>query len=316
MNSRPNGMPQVTHTYINHHLDSTRWEVYQPRDSDIIITTSYKCGTTFTQQIMYNLLIENTADAEVFPQLGTVSPWIDARFFPVSKDRLGPWIESFEHRRFLKSHLPLDGLPYYAQVKYCIVARDPRDVFMSLLNHYGAYTESGYKMLDGEGLEPMPRYDGDPHALFRNWLTRGWFEWEQEGYPFWSNMHHTQSYWDYRHLPNFLFLHYQDMRNDLPGTVQKIADFIDRPVDKEELDRIVQAVSFEKVKQQAIAESAELTGDEFFEGGQATFINQGTNGRWHDLLTEEELDLYRTTRDRVLTPDCASWLETGGDMPS
>lgn len=319
-------LPEVSRTYINHHLDSTRWDVYQPRGSDIIVTTSLKCGTTLTQQILYNLLIKSTTDLEVFPNIDMVSPWVDAGFLPLTKEKLGAWLESFKHRRFLKSHLPLDGLPYYEDVKYIIVARDPRDVFMSLLNHYSAYTDVAYKRLGREGLAPMPRYDGDAHAFFRNWLTRGWFEWEKEGYPFWSNMHHTQSYWDYRHLSNFLFLHYTDMRSDLPRAVKQICEFIEHPVDEDEVQRVVDAVSFDQVKKQAEAESSRQTTSgqissrqtqvSFFDGGQATFINKGTNGRWREFLTEEELNLYRETRDRVLTPECTNWLEKGGDLPS
>ena len=34
--------------YQNHHLDSTRWDKFIPRPDDIVITTSYKAGTTWT----------------------------------------------------------------------------------------------------------------------------------------------------------------------------------------------------------------------------------------------------------------------------
>lgn len=308
-------IPEVTRTYINHHLDSTRWGIYHPRADDIIVTTSYKSGTTYTQQILYNLLVESTSEMEVYPDFGMASPWIDARHWGPKED-LGTLLESQEHRRFLKSHLPLDGLPYFPEVKYIIVARDARDVFMSLLNHYGAYTDSSYAELNSEGVEPLPRYRGDPHALFEQWITRGWFEWEQEGYPFWAHMGHVQSYWDYRHLPNFMFLHYRDMVKDVAGTVVKICDFIERPIDDKELQQVVRAVSFDRVKQQAKTSTERQEGemDGFFDGGTATFINKGTNGRWRDFLTEEELALYRETRDRVLSPDCARWLEQGGEV--
>ncbi len=306
-------LPRVTRTYLNPHLDSTRWQVFQPRADDIVITTSYKCGTTFTQQIMYNLLIRDTYEDEQFPEIGEVSPWVDARFIPVPKDALGKQLEAMTHRRFLKSHLPLDGLPYHESVKYLIVARDPRDVFMSLLNHYGAYTDFFYTMLAWDGQPQMPRFSGDVKQLWKDWISRGWFDWEQEGYPFWSNMHHTQSYWDYRQRPNFLFLHYADMLADTPATVRRIADFIEHDVSDEQVLRIAEAVSFKRVKAQAVVASA-ATKDEpqAFEGGQATFINKGTNGRWRDVLDSEDLAMYRATRDKVLTPDCATWLEEGG----
>ena len=307
--------PTVEHHYLNHHLDSSLWEIYEPRDDDIVVTTSYKCGTTFTQQILYNLLVENTADMEVFPDIDMESPWIDARFHPISRKDLKAHIDGMTRRRFLKSHLPLDGLPYYPQVKYLVVARDARDVFMSLLNHYGNYQDVLYELFNNDqSLEPLPRYSGDDHALWKNWISRGWFDREQEGYPFWSNMGHTQSYWNFRHLPNFLFLHYEDMTRDTAGTVRRIADFVEHPIDEVGISDVVRAVSFDRVKQQAETESARDEGLAF-KGGQATFINKGTNGRWRSFLTPAEVQMYERTRDRVLSPDCATWLETGGPLP-
>lgn len=301
--------PEVTRTYFNHHLDSTRWQVYQPRNDDIIITTSYKSGTTLTQQLLFNMLVRDTHDDDQFPQLDEVSPWIDSRYYPVPKEKLASYIDDISHRRFLKSHLPLDGLPYYQQVKYLIVARDPRDVFMSLLNHYGAYTKQQYDRLDTGVDEPMPRYDDDPKVLWRNWINRGWFSWEEEGYPFWSNMHHTRTYWDYRHLPNFLFVHYSELRSDLAGTIKRIGDFIGQALEPDDISSIARAVSFERIKAQAIFESNASDDEGSFRGGQATFINKGSNGRWRDLLDADDLALYFRKRDKLLSPACIQWLE-------
>ncbi|MBT4162124.1 MAG: sulfotransferase domain-containing protein [Gammaproteobacteria bacterium] len=301
--------PSVTRTYINHHLDSTRWDVYVPRTDDIVITTSYKSGTTLGQQILYNMLVRDTYEDEQFPDIDEASPWMDSRYYPVAKENLAAYIDSFPYRRFLKSHLPLDGLPYFNEVKYLIIARDPRDVFMSLLNHYSAYTEVQYRKVNHGVGRPMPKYDGDARGFFRDWITRGWFEWETEGYPFWSNLHHTQTYWEYRHLPNFLFLHYADMRADLRATIRLIAGFIEHELSDQDVDRIARATSFEHVKQQAVAESEVAEEEGSFQGGQAAFIFKGTDGRWRDLLDEKDLQLYRQTRDRVLEPDCVAWLE-------
>ena len=48
--------PRTHHEYRNHHLDSTRWDDFHPRDDDIVITTAYKAGTTWTQRIVAALL--------------------------------------------------------------------------------------------------------------------------------------------------------------------------------------------------------------------------------------------------------------------
>src|SRR5262245_30965419 len=119
----PESLPQLVHLYQNHHLDSTRWDHYKPRDDDIIISTSYKSGTTWTQEIVLRLLYQGP-DA---PYLSQVSFWVEARWEPL--DEIIKGLEEQKQRRFIKTHLPLDGLPYYSHVKYIVVGRDPRDVF-------------------------------------------------------------------------------------------------------------------------------------------------------------------------------------------
>ena len=51
--------------------------------------------------------------------------------------------------------------------------------------------------------------------------------------------------------------------------------------------------------------------DSTLKGGAQTFFNKGTNGRWHDVFSEEDLALYPLAVARELTPDCAAWLENG-----
>jgi aryl sulfotransferase len=46
------------------------------------------------------------------------------------------------------------------------------------------------------------------------------------------------------------------------------------------------------------------------EGGR-TFINKGTNGRWRDELTPEDIAAYEAKALTELGEDCAHWLATG-----
>ena len=305
-------LPKRTRTYQNHHLDSTRWDLVEPRPDDIVVTTSYKSGTTWTQSILLHLIY---ADVDPLPDPRTVSPWPDARFHGITREDLVAMCDGIERRRFLKSHLPLDGLPYWEEAKYLIVGRDPRDVFMSLFNHYWNYTDLTMKMLNETPErvgEPMARCPDDPKELWPDWISRGWFEWESEGYPFWANLGHTQSYWDYRDLPNFMFVHFNDLKKDLAGEIVRIADFLDIPLDDELLAKVVEETTFENAKRSA-AKRAEQSGEgnSFWKGGSDAFFFKGTNGRWHDVLDEDDLAMYEKAKARVLTPDCAEWLETG-----
>ena len=308
-------LPTVNRVYQNHHLDSKRWEGFQPRDGDVIVTTSYKAGTTFTQTILMSLIHGSVTN---LLELEEISPWIDLRPAPVPLEDIYADLAAQTLRRFVKSHLALDGLPYYENVKYLIVARDPRDVFMSFANHYENYIEIAYATFnDGQQAgDRLPPYEKNIQLLWKNWITRGWFDWESEGYPFWGNMHHIQTYWDYRHLPNFHFLHYSDMLADLEGTIRRIASHIDHPVTDEEVSRIAAEVNFSNMKKKAVEMDENPPEDEpqFFTGGNASFIFKGTNGRWRDVLSDEDLDLYEAAKERVLSPDCAQWLEQGGQV--
>jgi aryl sulfotransferase len=298
--------PQVRHVYLHHHLDSARWEQFTPRADDIIISTSYKSGTTWMQNIIQHLIFQDLQSRPIWD----FSPWLDMRLN--SLDEVLGQLAAQEHRRCIKSHLPLDGLVYFAQPKYIIVARDARDVFMSLWNHYSNYTPEMYERLNDPSSrvgDLFPTCPQDIRELWRWWMGRGWFEWESEGYPYWSNLHHTQTWWDYRHLPNILLVHYNDLSQNLEGEIRRVAEFLNVQLPAELLPPIAHAVSFSSMKQNA--ERLVPGSEETFKGGPQTFINKGTNGRWREILNDDDLELYTAAVARELTPDCARWLENG-----
>lgn len=119
-------LPQVIHTYQSHILDSTRWHRYQPRDDDIIISTPPKSGTTWMQEIVRQLVFLGQSVPERDDMgLRQVSLWLEQRLAPL--DVVLRQLEAQQHQRFMKTHLPSDGLPYFPQVQYIIVGRDVRD---------------------------------------------------------------------------------------------------------------------------------------------------------------------------------------------
>jgi aryl sulfotransferase len=75
---------------------------------------------------------------------------------------------------------------------------------------------------------------------------------------------------------------------------------------------VVHACEFETVKANPEKVLDEMI-DVMFKGGADTFIHKGTNGRWKDILSEDELTLYRGAMEKTLPTDCARWLESGGE---
>jgi aryl sulfotransferase len=300
--------PTRTRHCQNHHLDSTRWDHFQPRSDDICIATSMKAGTTWTQAIVANLLHPNG----VFPApVWTLNPWIDFRGVPL--DLIMDGLEAQDHRRCVKTHLPMESLRFLPELKYIFVSRDGRDVAMSLWNHWSKYSELAYaEANDTPGLvgDKFPEPSGDFHDYVKEFFSRGWFEWESDGYPFWSHLHNVQSWWEWRHLPNVLFLHYGDMKADTAGAIGKIAAFLDLDVDDARIVDVEARCTMKAMR--ADADNYVPDGGSSWKGGAKTFIHKGVNGRWRDVMTEAELALYEKACDRVLDDDARRWLEEGG----
>jgi aryl sulfotransferase len=306
--SEQSKLPARTRLYQSWIIDSLRWNFVRHRPDDIVIATSYKAGTTWMQGIIGNLIFHGEPPAPV----AELSPFLEARFVPLELVLTG--LEAQTHRRFIKTHLPLDGLPFDPLLKYVYVGRDPRDVFVSLWNHHSNYADETvalFSILPGRVGDLPPRYT-DIHDMWRDWVTKASFAWEADGYPYWSHLRHAQSYWNYRHLPNIIFVHYADLLADLEREMRRVAAFLQIAVPDAAWPEIVRNCTFEGMKSKG--EKYAPNGGASWKGGAQTFFNKGTNGRWREVLTREEIAQYEKAAERAMTPDCRRWLENGGPV--
>mmetsp|Transcript_132851 Transcript_132851/g.425183 ORF Transcript_132851/g.425183 Transcript_132851/m.425183 type:complete len:312 (-) Transcript_132851:300-1235(-) len=306
--------------YESHHFNSKKWEVVKSRPDDIIIATAYKSGTTWMQQIISELVFQGQPKPA---SVGDMSPWVDLRVPPA--EVIGPAIEAQEHRRFLKTHLPFDAFePYLNPTGKCIyVGRDGRDAFMSLANHYEKGAQAMYVSVNSSpGLvgPPFPPFEEVGTVLpawFDQWLNKGWesLGGETDGWPFWSLFKNMKTWWEFgqAHPNQILFVHYNKLLEDLSGEMQRIAQFLDIPIDQQLLPDLVKACTFDEMKKTADT-VAPLNGT-MWEGGGNDFIFKGTNGRWKGVLTDANLAAYDEKVRLEFSPACATWLETG-ELPA
>ncbi len=290
------------------YCDSRRWEGYRPRAGDVVIATAPKVGTTWTQQIVSLLIFQSSQPRD----LTELSPWIDSRSQTAIDEALAR-IEAQTHRRFLKSHLPLDALPIFDQVRYIHVARDGRDACMSFLNHFNSYLPQTWDRYDAVGMadetigRPLPRPPKTARAFFRYWLGG-------EGAAAGAMMADAffaieRSFWAERAAPNLLLVHYNDLKADLAGEMKRIAAFLGIATPDHLWPGLVEAATFDAMKRDGgILLSGLARG---FQDGHETFLHSGANDRWRGVLTKEDLASYDQAARAQLPPNLARWLEAG-----
>lgn len=292
--------PVKTREIHNNHMDSSIWNDFRFREGDIVIGTYAKSGTTWMQQIVAQLVFDGAEGINV-PE---VSPWVDLRL-PAREEKLAA-LEAQTHRRFMKTHLPLDAFVFRPDVKHIYIARDGRDVMWSMHNHHRSFIPEFYEMvnrlpgLQGPALEPPVDC---PREYFLEWL-------DGNGFPVWSFWENVRTWWDARALPNVMLAHFNNLKDDLEGSVRRIADFLEIEPSADKWPAILEHCSFDYMKEHA--ETVTPLGGAIFEGGGRTFINKGSNGRWRERLTAEDCARYEAKALAELGPDCAAWLKEGG----
>ncbi|MFZ5491998.1 MAG: sulfotransferase domain-containing protein [Pseudomonadota bacterium] len=296
------GWPVKTRELHNHHFDSTAWNGFAFRDDDIVIATYAKAGTTWTQQIVGQLVFGGAADVPVHD----ISPWLDLRVPPTAQKHA--LLAAQTHRRFIKTHLPVDALVFSPRAKYLYIGRDGRDVAVSLYNHHARATPDWFRMLNdtpGRVGPPMPPPPASAGEAFDMWLT-------QDGAPFWPFFSSVRTWWEVRQLPNVLFVHYADLKRDLAGQMRRIADFLGITLGEAQWPAIVEHCTFDYMR--AHGEHTVPAGGRMWRDGAASFLHRGEAGRWRELLSPAQGEAYAERARAELGVDCAFWLERGGDI--
>jgi len=289
--------------------DSTRWNGFRFRPDDIVISTPAKCGTTWTQMICALLVFRSPS---LPGDLATISPWLDMLTRPLD-DVLGD-LERQTHRRFIKTHTPLDGLPYDERVTYICVGRDPRDVALSRDNHQtNANTAVVLKARNAvTGADGAPAVNETPDERPASPVDRFWI-WVDETTPptqspstLWKTLHHLNTFWAVRDLPNVVLLHYADLRADLDGQMRSVAARLGIQVDEETWPDLVRAATLDSMR----ANSARLAPDAAsgFWHDSRQFFHRGTMGQWRELLDDKDIERYQRRVAELVPADLAAWV--------
>jgi aryl sulfotransferase len=294
----------VTHSvrYASSDEDSARWEQFRFRDGDIIISTRSKSGTTWVQMICA-LLVLGTADLPA--PLGQLSPWIDHCVEPV--EDVVARLEAQRHRRFVKTHTPLDGIPLDDRGTYVVVARHPLDMAVSLY-HQGDNIDR-QRVAELSGVPYVPR---GPRPPVHDWLV----EWTREETTPAEQMdslvgvlHHVGDAWTRAHAPvgdgTVVLVHYADLLADLSGQMRRLATRLGIDVPEEQWPSLIDAATFVSMRSRSDLLTPNTLG--VLKDG-AAFFRSGRSGTGGELLTAGELAAYERRVASVLPHEVVSWL--------
>jgi aryl sulfotransferase len=288
--------------------DSARWDGFRFRPGDIIISTPAKCGTTWTQMICALLIFQTP---EFDRPLDLVTPWLEMR--TRRRDDVFALYEAQTHRRFIKSHTPLDGLPADERVTYLCVGRDPRDVALSMAAHmaninFGALFGAVAAAAEGgetPDLPPPPPAFTSPRDAFLHWVDDPALP-QDVPMSLASTVHHLAGFWEERGRDEVVLLHYDDLQADLEGEMRRLADHLGIDVPESRWPVLVEAAGFEEMRRRADVVAPDTENGIW--RSTTGFFNRGTSGQWRVVLDDEALAHYEARLSELAPPDLADWL--------
>jgi len=155
-------MAESPYRYQSPEEDSGRWIDFPFRDGDIVISTRSKTGTTWVQTICALLIF---ATPELPAPISRLSPWLDHLITP--RDEVYARLAAQQHRRFIKTHTPLDGIPLDPRATYIVTARHPLDAAVSLYHQGDNLDRAKIRALTGA---PEPAKPRPPRKPLHDWL--------------------------------------------------------------------------------------------------------------------------------------------------
>ncbi|MDX1689686.1 MAG: sulfotransferase domain-containing protein [Acidimicrobiia bacterium] len=284
--------------YREDDADNARWLGFAFRPGDVVVDAPSKSGTTWTQLLAALVVFDGPA----FPApLSRLSPWLEQTTRSV--EEVHRMLDTQEHRRIIKSHTPLDGVPLRDEVRYVCVGRDPRDAAESMLHHADNMDRRRFAELIGRDFEPTPvRTHSERIDRFL----------DGEEFPGWNLrflLHHYRTFWDARDRDNVALFHFADYRSDLPVELGRLAEHLEIPLTSTRARELAAEAAIDRVRDRAadVAPEAHMG----IWKDTARFFRRGTGGEWRGSWTPEQQTRYDRIVAAEAAPDLAAWVHGG-----
>ncbi|XP_071550983.1 sulfotransferase 1C4-like isoform X1 [Panulirus ornatus] len=270
---------------------------YKFRESDVVVMTWPKCGTTWMQEIVWTmrnnpdldnpqamvpthnrvpfLELDILLNSQNIPPLGEDSELMKAfRYRCPHKDPkdgiLMQITEVSPDPRTIKTHLPFSLLnPHLLDTaKVIYVARNPKDVVVSYHHHSRLIKFHDFS----SSLDQFVQYFVDDDLVFG---------------PYWM---HLKEAWEKREHPNLHFVNYEDLKQNNMVEMRKINEFLGTNLTEEQLQKVAKYTNFSEMKTREETQSdpkKTIVFNTDIVTSSGGFYRKGKAGDWKEHLTPE-----------------------------
>jgi hypothetical protein len=258
---------------------------FQALESDVLITTAPKAGTTWMQQILYQMCSGGDPN---FDNIDAVVPWLELPRKNKSWQQVLEDYDTLPRPRLFKTHCTAEQTPGIGTASIILTLRDPRECCVSFYYHLMNMTDEARKT--SGHLRPASFA-----AHVDDWLEfAAWYR-------------NVKSWWPYRDHEKVMLLRYKDLKRDLAAGIDQIAVFLGWELNSEQKSKVLEYSSFNWMKAHDVKFSGQTeSGKASFKPGR--FIRQGKVGAYKELLTPE---LEKKILDRAhaeIEPLCLRFL--------
>jgi hypothetical protein len=242
--------------------------------------------------------------------LSNLSPWLDWLITP--RDNVFAQLARQDHRRFIKTHTPLDGLPIDPRVTYIVTGRHPLDMAVSLYYHSANLNRERIGELIGRDDPPTKSPQRPP---LHQWLV-DWIEQETDPRESLDSLPgvlwHLTDAWNRRTTQDVILVHYDDLVHDLEAEMRRLANRLGIVVPPERWPSLTAAASFPQMRANADALIPDPSG---VLKSSAAFFRRGTSGAGSETLTPTEVADYHQRAEELAPTDLLAWLHGRPGQP-
>lgn len=241
------------------------YEEFSFRPDDILIVTYPKSGTTWMQEVVPLIMSGgDPASVETLPNWDRV-PWLEEHRSPVLN------LEQRPSPRMFSTHFHYSMMPpsfFEIKPKVIYVMRNPKDVFTSAFHYYGITSFMVNPGPQGEFLHKFL----DGKVIFGSWFdhVKGWLNADDK--------------------ERIMYIAYEEMM-DLKGSVARLSQFLEKPLDAEVIETIAERCLFKNMKKNKMSNYSAVP-REFMDQTKSEFLRKGIIGDWKNHLTEAETEYF------------------------